>query len=109
MSATFMPQAAEMRAKVNTMTPISARSRSPTIVSVSIERSSSLAPPEALICARSGLLSVGKALEVISALTQIVEVVRLLQHRSRRVHTGWRRFPVTSRDFRFEHLLLAAL
>ena len=41
MSATFMPQAAETRAKVNTMTPIRARSRSPTTVSVSIERNSS--------------------------------------------------------------------
>src|SRR5215813_7901019 len=34
-------QAAETRAKVNTMTPIRARSRSPTTVSVSIERNSS--------------------------------------------------------------------
>src|SRR5262249_41957837 len=41
MSPTLRPQAAETRAKVNTMTPIRARSRSPTTVSVSMERSSS--------------------------------------------------------------------
>src|SRR5215470_1165772 len=37
MSATFRPQAAETRANVNTITPIRARSRSPTTLSVSIE------------------------------------------------------------------------
>src|SRR5262245_46976679 len=41
MSPTLIPQAAEMRAKVKTMTPIKARSRSPTAVSVSIEHSRS--------------------------------------------------------------------
>ena len=37
----FKPQAAEMRAKVKTITPIKARSRSPMTVSFSTERSSS--------------------------------------------------------------------
>src|SRR5215475_12508642 len=41
MSPTFRPQAAETRANVNTMTPIRARSRSPSTSSVLIERSSS--------------------------------------------------------------------
>ena len=40
MSATFIPHAAEILAKVNTMTPKRAQSRSPTTLSVSIERSS---------------------------------------------------------------------
>src|SRR5262245_47830068 len=43
MLGTFMQQAAETRANVNTITPIRARSRSPTTLSVSIERSRSLA------------------------------------------------------------------